>query len=82
MLRRITQTALIVLMMTGGVCAQTPPLGAHFKGDKAPRTKEQTQYDKSLDRAYQSTLKKIPEAEKKPDPWGAIRPAPPGAAKQ
>jgi len=82
LLRRIAHATLIVFMMTGVVSAQTPPLGAHLKGDKPSRTKEQKDYDKSLDRAYQSTIKKIPEAEKKSDPWGDIRPTPPPSVKQ
>jgi hypothetical protein len=40
------------------------------------RTKEQKEYDKSIDREYQSELKKIPDAGKK-DPWANIRPTPP-----
>ena len=55
--------------------------GVHLKDDKPSRTKEQKEYDKALDRAYQSAIKKIPEAEKKSDPWGNIRPTPSAAAK-
>jgi uncharacterized protein YecT (DUF1311 family) len=73
----------ILLLMTGAVSAQMPQPGVHLNEDTGtrPRTKEQKEYDKTLDRAYQSTIKKLPEAEKKSDPWGNIRPTPPAAAK-
>jgi hypothetical protein len=73
----------ILLLMTATASAQMPPVGAHINEDTGtrPRTKEQRDYDKALDRTYQSTIKKIPDAEKKSDPWGGIRPTPPSAAK-
>jgi uncharacterized protein YecT (DUF1311 family) len=81
MLRKIIHATLIVFLMTGAVSAQMPTPGVHLKDDKPSRTKEQKEYDKALDRAYQSAIKKIPEAEKKSDPWGNIRPTPSAAAK-
>jgi hypothetical protein len=54
--------------------------GVHLKNDAPSRTKEQKEYDKSIDREYQSELKKIPDAGKK-DPWANIRPTPPPATK-
>jgi hypothetical protein len=70
-----------VLLTTGAVSAQMPKPGVHLKDDKPSRTKEQKEYDKALDQAYQSTIKEIPESKKKSDPWGEIRPSPPAAAK-
>ena len=81
MLRKIIHTTLIVCLTTGAVSAQMPQPGVHLKDDKPSRTKEQREYDKAVDRAYQSAIKKIPEAEKKSDPWGNIRPTPSAAAK-
>lgn len=81
MLRKIIHATLIVFLTTGAVSAQMPQPGVHLKDDKPSRTKEQKEYDKVLDRAYQSAIKKIPEAEKKSDPWGNIRPTPSAAAK-
>jgi hypothetical protein len=75
-------TVIVLLMMTGTVYAQMPTPGLHLKDETPSRTKEQREYDKALDRAYQSSIKKIPDAEKKSvDPWGNIRPSPPVAAK-
>lgn len=68
--------------MTDAVSAQMPMPGVHLNEDpgKRSRSKEQQEYDKALDRAYQSATKKIPE-QNKPDPWGNIRPAPSAATK-
>jgi hypothetical protein len=81
MLHKAIVATFVLLLMTEAVSAQTPQPGVHLKDDKPSRTKEQMEYDKALDRAYQSTIKKIPEAEKKSDPWGDIRPTPSAAAK-
>jgi Na+-transporting NADH:ubiquinone oxidoreductase subunit NqrF len=76
----------ILLLMTQVISAQensgSAPFrpGLHLKNDAPSRTKEQKEYDKSIDREYQSELKKIPDAGKK-DPWANIRPTPPTAAK-
>jgi hypothetical protein len=80
MLRKIIYATLIVILTTGAVSAQMSTPGVHLKDDKPSRTKEQKEYDKAIDREYQSTLKKIPDAGKK-DPWGDIRPSSPAAAK-
>jgi uncharacterized protein YecT (DUF1311 family) len=79
MLHKAIVATSILLLMMGAVSAQMPQPGVHLKDDKPSRTKEQKEYDKELDRAYQSTIKKIPE-QKKSDPWGDIRPASPTAA--
>jgi uncharacterized protein YecT (DUF1311 family) len=82
MLRKPIHAILILLLMTASVSAQMPTPGVHLNEDqgKRPRTKEQQQYDKELDRAYQSATKKIPE-QNKPDPWGGIRTSPSAATK-
>jgi len=47
--------------MTEAVFAQMPTPSVHFNEDqgKRSRTKEQQEYDKALDRAYQSATKKF-----------------------
>ena len=81
MLRKTIYATLILFLTMETVFGQMPPIGGHLNEDsgKRPRTKEQQEYDKALDRAYQDANKKIPE-QRKSDPWGKIRPAPPGAA--
>jgi uncharacterized protein YecT (DUF1311 family) len=81
MLHKAIVATFVLLLMAEAVSAQMPQPGVHLKDDKPSRTKEQKEYDKALDRAYQSTIKKIPEAEKKSDPWGDIRSTPSAPAK-
>jgi hypothetical protein len=87
MQRKARGATFILLLMTQVISAQentgSAPFrpGVHLKNDAPSRTKEQKAYDRALDRAYQSTLKEIPEQKKKSDPWADIRPAPPTAAK-
>ncbi len=82
MLRKTIYAIVILSLMTEALPAQMQRPGVHFNEDqgKQPRTKEQQEYDKALDRAYQSATKTIPE-QKKSDPSGDIRPAPSAATK-
>lgn len=70
-------------LATGAASAQMPQPGVHLNEDqgKRPRTKEQKEYDKALDRAYQDATKKIPDAEMKSDPWGNIHSTSPSSVK-
>ena len=79
MLRKIIHATLIVLLMTEAASAQPKP-GMTLKNGNSSRTKEQKEYDKAIDREYQSKLKGIPD-QKKSDPWGDIRATPPASAK-
>jgi hypothetical protein len=83
MLRKTIYATLILFLTMETVFGQMPPIGGHLNEDsgKRPRTKEQQEYDKALDRAYQDANKKIPEQQKKSDPWGDIRSTSPGSAK-
>jgi hypothetical protein len=45
-------------------------------------SEDEKKNDRVIDRAYQSAIKRLPDAEKpKSDPWGDVRSAPPAAAK-
>jgi hypothetical protein len=86
MLRKIIGATFVLLLITQVISAQensdSAPWrpGLHLKNDVPSRTKEQKEYDKAVDREYQSKLKEIPDAAKR-DPWGDIRPTSPAAAK-
>jgi len=78
MLRKTIHATLIVILTTGAASAQTNLKG----GENSLRTEQEKKNDRDIDRAYQSTIKRLPNAEKtKPDPWGDVRPALPAAAK-
>jgi len=82
MLRKTIYATLILFLTLGTVSAQMPNPALHLNEESGKtRTKEQKQYDRDLDRAYQDANKKITEAQKKSDPWGDIRSTSPGSAK-
>jgi hypothetical protein len=84
MLRITIYAMLIVILTMGAASAQTdaPPNIQGISGYSPMRTQQERNKDREIDRAYQSTIKGRPDAEKKKsDPWGDVRPAPPAAAK-
>ena len=79
MLRISIYATLIIILTIGAASAQTDKLGVP---GYSLRTDAEKKNDRETDRAYQSTIKGRPDAEKKnSDPWGDVRPAPPAAAK-
>jgi hypothetical protein len=81
MLRKTIHATLIVILMMGTASAQADKQGLPGYSNAA-RTDAEKKNDRDIDRAYQSTIKGRPDAEKnKSDPWADVRPAPPAAAK-
>jgi hypothetical protein len=81
MLRTTIYTTLIVILMLGAASAQTDKQGLPGYTNSV-RTDLEKKNDREIDRAYQSTIKGRPDAEKKKsDPRADVRPAPPAAAK-
>ena len=80
MLRKTIYATLIVILMMGAASAQERPHIQGMSGYSSDRSDAEKKNDKDIDRAYQSTIKGRPDAEKKSDPWADVRPAPPAAA--
>jgi hypothetical protein len=80
MLRITIYATLIVILTMGAASAQTNKQGVPGYTDPL-RTDLEKKNDRETDRAYQSTIKGRPDAEKKSDPWADVRPAPPAATK-
>jgi hypothetical protein len=80
MLRLTIYTTLIAILMLGAASAQSDNQGVPGYTDPL-RTDLEKKNDREIDRAYQSTVKGRPDAEKS-DPWADVRPAPPAAAKR
>ena len=81
MLRITIYATLIVILTMGAASAQTDKQGLPGYSNAA-RTDAEKKKDRETDRAYESTIKGRPDAEKKKsDPWADVRPAPPAAAK-
>ena len=81
MLRITVYATLIVILTMAAASAQTDKQGLPGYSNAA-RTDAEKKNDRETDRAYQSTIRGRPDAEKnKSDPWADVRPAPPAAAK-
>ena len=83
MLHKTIYAMPIVILTMGDVSAQMDPELQDIKGGQnSSRTELQKKNDRDIDRAYQSMMKRVPNAEKKKsDPWGDARSAPPAAGK-
>jgi len=80
MLRKNIYATLIVILMLGAASAQADNKGVPGYTDPL-RTDLEKKNDREIERAYQSTVKSTDKEEKKPDPWGDVRPTPPAATK-
>jgi hypothetical protein len=73
MLRKFIGAGLIISLLTGAALAQLPMPGVSLGHDEKHKlTPEEQAKQDATDRAYKSTLQKIPE-KKTLDPWGNIR---------
>src|ERR1700756_2110232 len=79
MLRISIYATLIVILTMAAASAQTDKPGLPGYSNAA-RTDAEKKNDRELDRAYESAIKRVPNAEKKKsDPWTDARSAPPAA---
>jgi len=80
---KVFRMAAVLVLMAGPAYAQMMP-NINLLQDGPSKTDEEKAADAERDRAYKDTLKKIPDAKKSNDPWGAMRPEPakPAAPKQ
>src|SRR5215472_14001606 len=83
MLRKTIYSMPIIILTIGAASAQMDAELQDIKGGQNSfRTELQKKNDRDVDRAYQSMMKRVPNAEKKKsDPWGDARSAPPAAGK-
>ena len=72
----IAVVAAVLLMQTSYADAQhmSAPAGPSEK-DKA-KAQEKRASEKDIDEAYKSTIRQMPDAKQKVDPWGSVRTAP------
>lgn len=82
MLRKaIYATPMVILTMGAAFAQTTPEPTPKIPGYSSMRTEQERQSDRTIDRAYESTIKGRPNAVKNPDPWGDVRATPPAGAK-
>ncbi len=68
--------ATLALLMTGTAFAQMPMPSISLGGDKPPLTPEERARQDAIDKAYKSSLTKIPTRNAASDPWAGVREAP------
>ena len=83
MLRITILATLIVILTMGAASAQAnkgvPGQPGYTNSLRTDAEKKKN--DREIDRAYQSTIKRLPDENKNSDPWADVRPGPPAAAK-
>jgi hypothetical protein len=68
---RVFRIAAAVVLLASPAFAQIPPV--NLLQDKPGKTQEEKDAEAARDKAYQDTLKKIPDAKAPADPWGNVR---------
>lgn len=61
----------VVALVSGSAYAQTPNI--NLMPEVRSRTPEEKAADAARDKAYQESLRKIPDAKGSSDPWGSVR---------
>jgi hypothetical protein len=69
---RILAAAAVVALLTVPAYAQMPKMNL-LQDNSGPKTPEQKAAEEARDKAYQDSLKKIPDAKVSTDPWGNVR---------
>jgi hypothetical protein len=64
--------AVIVLLASPAFAQQTPSLNL-LMDNKPAKSQEEKDAEAARDKAYQDSLKKIPDAKAPADPWGTVR---------
>jgi hypothetical protein len=74
---RITIYATLIVIVTIGTAFAQNDLRDIRAGENSWRTEQEKKNDRAIDRAYQSTMKRLSDHERRSsDPWGDLRPAP------
>ena len=72
----IAVVAAVLLMQAQYAHAQHASAPAGPSEKEKAKAQEKRASEKDIDEAYKSTMKQIPDAKQKVDPWGTIRTAP------
>jgi hypothetical protein len=75
---KVFRVAALFVLLTGPAYAQMPNI--NLLADQPGKTEEQIEKEKAQQKAYQDTLKSIPDAKASNDPWGGVRSEAPKSA--
>lgn len=80
---RKTIYAIVIAILTMDAAFAQADLKDIQGGENSMRDAQEKKNDRAIDRDYQSTMKRVPDKEKKnSDPWSDVRQTPPAAAKK
>jgi hypothetical protein len=68
----VVRTVAVVALLTVPAYAQMPQMNL-LQDNSGPKTPEQKAAEEATDKAYQESLKKIPDAKVSKDPWSNVR---------
>ena len=68
---RVFRVAALIMLVASPAFAQIPQM--NLLQDKPGKTQEEKDAEAARDKAYQDSLKKIPDAKVPSDPWGTVR---------
>jgi hypothetical protein len=68
---KLLRVAAVMALMIGPAYAQMPNM--NLLQDGPGKTQDEIDAEQAREKAYQDTLKKIPDAKVSNDPWGAVR---------
>jgi hypothetical protein len=69
---RVFRLAAVVILLASPAFAQMPQMNL-LQDNKPAKTQEEKDAEAARDKAYQDSLKKIPDAKAPADPWGNVR---------
>jgi hypothetical protein len=69
---KVFRLATVVTLLASPAFAQIPPLNL-LQDNKPAKSQEEKDAETAKQKAYQDSLKKIPDAKAPSDPWGNVR---------
>jgi hypothetical protein len=77
---RVLRAAAVMALLIGPAYAQSEAPHVNLLPEIASKTPEEKEADAARDKAYNESLRKIPDAKTSADPWGNVRSDAPKAA--
>jgi hypothetical protein len=70
---RVFRAVALIALLTSPVCAYAQTPAFNLLPEVRSKTPEEKEAEAVRDKAYQESLKKIPDAKTSSDPWGTVR---------
>jgi hypothetical protein len=70
---KLLRVAAVMTLMIGPAYAQMQTPTINLLADGPSKTPDEIEADQAKEKAYQDTLRKIPDAKASNDPWGGVR---------